>query len=446
MSKGDAERSHAIVIGGGIAGLLASRVLLNHFEQVTLLERDHYPEEPVFRAGVPQGRHVHVMLLRGQRALEKLFPGLKTKLLAQGAVERTYGAEGDGASLYYYGARCLQVPAVLQGWNCSRPFLEWHIRQELAKYAHLRIMEGSEVVHLLAEKTEHSVCGVQFRARTHIPTNETQELRGDLVIDASGSSSRVATWLEELGDAVPQEKTILTWVNYATRIYLPAEPNPWKEIAIQTTLPGRPAGAVMEVEGGRWIVSLTRAGQEPHFPTTEEGFLEFARQLPEPALYEAIKSASPISGVYGYRKVENRQRRFHRPPKGFITLGDALCSFNPLYGQGMTIAVLEAQLLDTCLRVSNGKKGLAHLFHKKATRLLAFPWLLAATADATARHTASGGQANYIERLSALFPYDQKAFLTFLEVIHMIRTPLALAHPLLVAKAFTHKWKKRKKL
>lgn len=445
MSRGNAERKSAIIIGGGIAGLLAARVLLNHFEQVTLIERDHYPEEPVFRAGVPQGRHVHVMLLRGQRALEGLFPGLQAKLLAQGAIERTYGAEGNGASLYYYGGRCPQIPPVLHGWNCSRPLLEWQIRQELAKYTHLRIIEGYEVVHLLSEKTAHAVCGVQFRARTNSPTNEIQELRGDLVIDATGSTSRAATWLEELGEAVPQESTIKTWVNYATRMYLPIEQSPWKEIAIQTTQPGRHAGAVMEVEGGRWLVSLTGVGKAQHPPTTEESFLAFAHTLSEQALYEAINSASPISPVYGYRKEENRRRRFRRQPEGFIVIGDALCSFNPLYGQGMTIAALEATLLDTCLRMHNGKRGFARAFQKKASRLLTFPWQLAATADSAAHLAASGEQArgfHYIEDLIALLPHDQKTLLTFLEVIHMLRSPLALIHPLLVAKVFVHKWKK----
>jgi 2-polyprenyl-6-methoxyphenol hydroxylase-like FAD-dependent oxidoreductase len=445
MLRETTSRTHAIVIGGGMAGLLTARVLLNHFEQVTILERDRYPAEPVFRAGVPQGRHVHLMLLRGQQALESLFPGLKAKLLARGAVKRTYGAEGEGASLYAYGTRCPQIPPVLQGWNCSRPLLEWHLRQELAAYEHLRIIEGHEVVHLLASPTERAICGVQFRERTHVFANDIQELRADLVVDASGSSSRVATWLQELGYVAPRERIIKTWVNYATRLYLPPKHSPWKEIAIQTTRPGRPAGALMEIEDGHWLVSLTGVGKEQHPPTTEEEFLAFARTVGEPALYEAIASATPLSPVYGYRKVENRQRQFRRQPEGLIVLGDALCSFNPLYGQGMTFAALEAQLLDRCLREQNGTKGVAHTFQKRAARLLIFPWQLAATADASARLAISGNRArgfHYIEDLLALLPHDQHALLTFLEVIHMVRTPLALAHPHLVAKVLAHKWRK----
>lgn len=440
MLRAKRGRTHAIVIGGGIAGLLAARVLVKHFEQVTLIERDHYPDAPVFRAGVPQGRHIHVMLLRGQRALEELFPGFTAKLLAQGAIERTYGAEGDGASLYYYGERCPQIPPVLQGWNCSRPLLEWQIRQELVAYPNLQIQEGQEVVHLLPEKMGYGVRGVQLRTRAHTPTPEAQELYADLVVDASGSSSRIATWFEELGEPLPRERTIHTWVHYATRRYLPPEQSPWKEIAIQTARPGRPAGAVMEIEGGYWLVSLTGVGKERAHPKTEEDFVAFAQALAEPALSQAVSSATPVSPVYGYRKVENRQRRLRHPLAGFIVLGDALCSFNPLYGQGMTIAVLEAQLLDICFRKYGKQSDVIGQFQKKIRRLLAFPWQLAATADRAASLASSKG-LNYTERLIALLPHDQKALLTFLKVIHMVQSPLALFHPMLLTKVFIHTWK-----
>src|SRR5579885_1570210 len=248
MSREESKRTHALVIGGGIAGLLAARVLLRHFERVTVIERDRYPEEPVFRAGVPQGRHAHIMLLRGQQALETLFPGLKATLLAQGAVERVYGAEGEGTSLYSYGGRCPQIPPVLRGWNCSRPFLEWHIRQQLANEARLQLVEGHEVVHFLASDAEHAIVGVQFRARAGSFPKDIQEIRADLVVDASGASSRAATWLRELGNATPRARTIDVCINYATCMYRPAEQSPWKEIAVQTTRPGRPAGALMEIE------------------------------------------------------------------------------------------------------------------------------------------------------------------------------------------------------
>jgi 2-polyprenyl-6-methoxyphenol hydroxylase-like FAD-dependent oxidoreductase len=425
-------RTHAIVIGGGMAGLLAARVLATHFEQVTLIERDHYPQEPAFRPGVPQGRQVHTTLLRGQRVLETFFPGLGTKLVARGAIERDYGNE----SLYYYGGRCPRIPPVLHGWNCSRLLLEWQIRQELGKYVQLQILEGYEVVHLLFDEERRSVNGVQFRVRNHHPHNAIQQMQADLVVDASGAASRTAHWLKELGYAAPKETVVNTYLGYATRFYEPPlhfRP-PWKGIAIQGTEQRRRGGVLMEIEGGRWVVVLSGVGKD-YPPTEPEAYLAFAQSLPDPSLYEAIKDARPISPIYGYRRTENCLRHFDRlrdQPEGLIVMGDAVCAFNPIYGQGITVAALQAQLLDTCLRSHQRPQGFARLFQRKVARLVVFPWQLAAASDA---RIAQKRKANrYIEYLIDLLPENQTVFLRFLEVVHMLRSPLALLYPTILAK------------
>jgi 2-polyprenyl-6-methoxyphenol hydroxylase-like FAD-dependent oxidoreductase len=441
MSRGSTEKKHAIIIGGGIAGLLAARVTANHFEKVTLIERDHYPDQPIFRAGAPQGRQLHFLPLRGQRTLEALFPGLGAKLLAQGAIERAYGAEGNGASIfYYYDGRCPQIPPIWHGWNCSRSLIEWQIRKEIETYSHIQIMEGHEVVRLLAEK-DHSICGVQFRARAYA-LNNLQELRSDLVIDASGATSHVVTWLKELGYAVPQEIRNETQVSYATRVYQPARSSPWKEIAIQLRPPYRQGAVLMEIEQGKWMIALSSTGKEELPPTNEERYLAFARALPENALGEAINSATPLSPIYGFRKNGNYMRRFKDQPEGFLILGDALCSFNPVYGQGMTVASLEAVLLDTCLR-KYPLKEVAGRFQKKAARLVASPWNLATSADADGNTPVK----KYIDGIAEILMHDRQTLLTFLAVIQMVRTPLALLHPMIVAKVLWYQLvtKRRKK-
>lgn len=430
------------MIGGGIAGLLAARVLINHFEQVTLIERDHYPADPSFRGGVPQARQVHTMLLRGQRALETVFPGLRTKLLKRGAIERDYGNE----SLYYYGARCPQLPSLpqLQGWNCSRLLLEWCIHQELAVYPQLHILEGYEVIHLLHE--EHNIRGVQFRARNHRnpKENAVQEVRGDLVIDASGVTSPTSRWLEELGYQAPRETVVNSFLGYATRFYeIPTPlPHPWKNIAIQATQQHYRGGVLMAIEAQQWMVVLAGGGKD-YPPTDEAAFLEFARSLPEQALYEAIKNARPLSPIYGYRRTENRRRHFEAmslQPEGFAVLGDAICTLNPLYGQGMTLAVLEALMLDRCLSVSKSEKGFARSLQRKLARLIDFPWKLATAADGRHAHmnVTKGWSQHYTEHLMALLPHDPVVLRTFLEVIHMLKSPIALLHPLIVAKVMVH--------
>jgi 2-polyprenyl-6-methoxyphenol hydroxylase-like FAD-dependent oxidoreductase len=434
------EKKHAIIIGGGIAGLLAARVAADHFKKVTLLERDHYPEKPVFRAGAPQGRQLHFLPLRGQHTLEVLFPGIGEKLLAQGAIKRAYGAEGADASIiYYYEGRCPQIPPLWHGWNGSRPLIEWQIRKEVEKYAHVEIMEGHEVVHLLAED-DHSVCGVQYRVRSNYSLNEPQELRGDLVIDASGATSHVVTWLKELGYEAPQEIRSETQVNYATQMYQPASTSPWKEIAIQLRPPHRRGAVLMEIEQGRWMVVLSSTGQEDLPPTTTESYLAFARALPEKALYEAIKSATPLSPIYGYRKKANYVRRFKSQPEGFLIMGDAVCSFNPVYGQGMTVASLQAILLDKCL----GKyslKDVGSKFQNKAARLVASPWNLATSADAD----GNGPVKRYIDGIAEILMFDKHTLITFMAVLQMIKSPFALLHPKIAAKVFWHQLGKKLK-
>lgn len=433
------QRNHAIVIGGGIAGLLATRILSNFFKQVTLIERDRYPDAPLFRPGVPQGRQVHTLLLRGQRTLETWFPGLREQLGTQGAIERDYGLE----SLYFYGGRCPQLATNLQGWTCSRLLLEWQIRQFVAHCPGVQVKENTEVIHLLFEKATNVVYGVQFRERqSGQPPKEMRELRGDLVVDASGASSHINEWLRELGFDEPPESVVNPHLGYATCLYQrPLQGAQWKAIAIQATEEHRRGGSLMEIEGGRWMVVLAGSGKD-YPPTQPDAYLEFAQSLPDQALYEAIQEATPLSPIYGYRRTENRWRhleRLKRQPEGLIVMGDALCMFNPLYGQGMTVAILQAQILARCLR-SRQKADFARIFQRKIARIIAFPWRLATAADARIieeQRTRSLSQ-RYMEGLIALLPRDPHVLLTFLEVLHMLRSPLALFHPQIVLKVVRH--------
>ena len=219
-SQKTAEQTHAIVIGGGITGLLAARVLLNHFARVTLIERDHYPENPVFRSGVPQGRQGHIFLLKGQQTIASLFPGIGEKLIKHGAIEQDYGSQ----TLYYYRwGRAPRLGPGLKGWNSSRLLLEWEIRQELLQYDQLELMQGYEVVQLLFQPRTGQIEGVQARKRTHDKPEEQamQEIKADFVVDASGSTSRAPQWLQELGFDLPKESEINTFLGYATRFYEP---------------------------------------------------------------------------------------------------------------------------------------------------------------------------------------------------------------------------------
>src|SRR5690349_16871493 len=229
---------HAIVIGGGIAGLLAARVLIKHFDRVTLIERDHYPDEPVFRAGVPQGRHLHVLYVRGQQILENLFPGITEKLLMRGAIESDFTND----YVYRFRAGWLpRTPSQLRGYTCTRLLLEWQVRQEVLAYQRIEMIQGHEVTGLVASDDLQSVTGVCLRERKPHMGGEQQEscIYADLVVDASGRSSRAPRWLEALDYSPPSETVINAFLGYATRVYTPpAEPaRTWKGMLIQSNPP-----------------------------------------------------------------------------------------------------------------------------------------------------------------------------------------------------------------
>lgn len=439
--------AHAIVIGGGMAGLLAARVLLNHFEEVTIIERDCYPQEPVFRPGAPQGRQVHILLLRGQHLLEDFFPGLTQKLLARGATPQDYA---NGILYNFGGGRCPHMAPLLQGWNCSRVLIEWQIHQELVTFPQLHILEGYEVIHLLFEQETSTVYGVQFRARNHQHPEENplQSLSADLILDTSGSSSRAPQWLKEIGYDQPKETETHIFLGYATRFYERCAETDQKSVVILPTQECSRGGALIEIERDRWMAVLS-GSQHDYPPTKDAGYLEFARSLPDQALYESLKQATPISSIYGHRRPTNRIRHFERLtrlPERFLVMGDAVCSFNPVYGQGMTVAALEAQTLDMCLSTWKGQKSFSRSFQRKIACVFAAPWQLALTAESLSTQQASHqsgslvqrGSCWYMGKVLSLLPYDPKVSLTFLQVLHMLRPPSTLIHPGVLLKVVHH--------
>jgi 2-polyprenyl-6-methoxyphenol hydroxylase-like FAD-dependent oxidoreductase len=448
--------SHAIVIGGGMAGLLSAHVVSQYFERVSLIERDHYPEGPVFRAGVPQGRHVHVLLVRGQHILEAFFPGLKEKLVAQGAMEGDFMAD---YGYFFPSGWYPPTPSRLKGYACSRPLLEWQVRQEVMAGERVSVIEEHEVVHLVGSRDGRAVTGVQMRARqrTGLAERELITLTADLVVDASGRDSQISNWLESLGYPRPPETVANPFLGYASRLYTPAsDPSrTWKGLLIQPDPPNRLRnGVIWPVEGGHWLVGLGGTGKD-YPPTDEDGFLAFVQSLPDPLFSEALKDAQPHSSIVGYRRTENRWRHFERLPRlpeGLVVLGDAVCTFNPIYGQGMTVAALGAVVLDESLRQQRrqGLTGWSRRFQRKLARMNKTPWQLAMASDS--RVPALEGKKpsglapvlyRYVDHLVELLPRDPFVGQTFSEVVHMIKSPRALFHPAIVARVLLHRSSRR---
>ncbi|AFZ29519.1 FAD-dependent monooxygenase [Gloeocapsa sp. BRSZ] len=435
--------SHAVVIGGSMAGLVTGRVLTKHFDTVTIIERDRFPDEPIPRQGVPQSHHNHVLLMRGAMILEELFPGLQAQLCAVGASQLDMAKDTVWLNPAGWGIRFNSGITMLAS---SRSLLEWGVRQQLMQCPQIRFVAESEVTSLLASADNTAITGVQVRSRQSYPGSSEQQILADLVVDASGRISKTPQWLITLGYKAPQETVINSHVGYASRIYqLPANvARDWQALYVQAVPPDvTRMGLMLPIEGGYWLVSLG-GGDRDYPPTDEAGFLEFARTLRSSILYDAIKDAKPLSPIVSYRATENRRRHYeklHRMPEGLIVTGDAACAFNPVYGQGMTTAAIAAETLDQCLK--QGLSGLGKRFQTQLAQVNAIPWTLATSEDYRYRGTEGKSPDQktklmhwYMDRLMLLSTKNIEVRSQFLQVMHMLKTPTALFHPKIVALVF----------
>jgi 2-polyprenyl-6-methoxyphenol hydroxylase-like FAD-dependent oxidoreductase len=443
--------SHAIIIGGSLAGLLASRVLAKHFDRVSIVEQDFLPEKPAPRPGIPQSRHLHLFLNRGKIILEEFFPGLEKELVAAGAPSL------DPRSIGWFspaGWASQFTPDLNDFIMFSRDLLDWQIRRRLAENTNVHFLEGGTVMGLLTNASRAEVTGVsvRFRDRHNQVNIHTENLNADLVVDASGKVSKTPQWLKSLGYQPPQETAINAFVGYASRIYkCSGKLSDTAPVFVSLGPPLRTrGGAIFPIEGNRWLVSLN-GGDRDYPPADEAGFLEFVRTLPTPTIYDAIKDAEAITPIYSYRGTENRLRHYERLPRypeNLIIIGHAVCTFNPIYGHGMTVAALDAQMLDQCLqkqreRYSEGNlKGFSRQFQQKLAKLHTIPWTFAISQDS--RYPGSeGAKLNLATRLTIdymnlvlkVLVSDPKVCQAFVEVVHMIESPAVLFHPSIAVKA-----------
>jgi 2-polyprenyl-6-methoxyphenol hydroxylase-like FAD-dependent oxidoreductase len=416
---------------------------------VTVVERDRLPAEPAPRAGAPQSHQIHIILARGMAELERLFPGLEAELLAAGAVR--FDFPGDVVWLGAAGWSQRFRPG-LTLLSCTRALLEWTIQRRLASLPAVTFLEGHEVTGLAVDPGATEVTGVHLRARPSAPAGlrSPAVLGADLTIDASGRGSRMPDWLQAIGYAPPDETVINPYLGYATRAY--ARPgrgdggnDDWRMLYIQASAPdnGR-FGAVLPVEGDRWLVGLCGYGRD-YPPTDDAGFLEFARNLRSPIVYDAIKQATPLSPVHGFRQTSNRWRHYERAerwPERLIVLGDAACTFNPVYGQGITTAALAGATLQDCLpahqggAAGGGLTGLAGRAHRELARTTKGVWLLATGEDL--RYPATEGARpglaarlmhRYLSRLFRVMTGNATVNAAFLDVANLVSPPTALLRP-----------------
>jgi 2-polyprenyl-6-methoxyphenol hydroxylase-like FAD-dependent oxidoreductase len=370
----------AVVIGAGLGGLSAAGALADHFDQVIVLERDTLPSEPAYRAGTPQARHVHGLLLSGQRALSKLFPGFEQDLAHAGAVPLKVGLDVRVERPGYD-----PFPQRDLGWcsyAASRPTIERAVRQRVESRANATLRQCCRVQDVLATPNGEAVTGVRYENAD----GASETIEADLVVDASGRGALTLALLQSIGRPLPEETTIGIDLGYATCIFaIPDDaPADWKGVMTfgQAPLNSR-GGLMLPLEGNRWMATVGgRHGDVP--PGDVEGFLTYASALRTPTIYNAIRHAKPLNAVARYGFPESVRRHFERLddfPRGLLPVGDAICRFNPVYGQGMSVAALEACLLQTLLgglgQHSNPLAALSSAFFAEMQALIETPWSVA---------------------------------------------------------------------
>ena len=459
--------THAVVIGGSLAGLCAARVLADHFEQVTVLDRDRFPTDAQHRKGVPQSRHPHAMLDAGRRQLERLFPGFDRTVLERGGLDLNPGL--DMAFLRAAGGwgRRRKSPVTLL--FASRILIESVIRELARKLENVRVLEETDVTGLLVQKEGGlRATGVAVRGADGAET----ELEADLVVDASGRSTRLPEWLEKLALPPIETDVVDARAGYSSRWYQGPRgadrPADWwwrclwvEPLADPTLNPEEQFfGVLFPCENDTWVVTTCSWGGEK-LARDPETFEHMISRLRTPVLAEAIALAEPISPVYASRSMQNTWRHYERwsgELAGFIATGDAVCGFNPVYGQGMSSASRCAGVLERCLQREDPRApAFPKRFFREQARFLRSPWMMAVSRDRQqARLEGDDGGAalrvgQWLRRLAAVYmqqvalaiPRDEKIGIALFEVANLSAEPPTLFRPAIVARTMRARLRQR---
>ena len=420
---------HALVVGASMAGLLAARVLADAYEGVTVVERDALPGGPTPRRGVPQGRHVHALLESGRATMEDLLPGFGEDLLSAG------GLMIDGGSdfrFYDEGGYFADTGERLEVYAGSRPLIEHVVRRRLESHEAVQIRDECQFTGYLVGGDGESVDGIGVREAD----GGEMALHADLVVDATGRTSRTPNWLEEHGYEPPRVDEVRIDVTYSSA-HVERPPDDRRLFLIPPSAPRTFGGAAFPVEGDRWLVTLAGVhGEEP--PAAPEDFADFASRLPTPELARLLDRHRLLSGdAERYPFPSNRRRRYEaldRFPSGLVVIGDAVASFNPIYGQGMSVAALEALQLHHTLASADGA-DLARPFFDRAADVVDIAWNLAVGSDFGFEQTTGPKPRGtdllnrYLARLFRRAHRDGSLAKDFYRVLTLERPPQSLLRP-----------------
>jgi 2-polyprenyl-6-methoxyphenol hydroxylase-like FAD-dependent oxidoreductase len=373
MTRTPTRFRHVVLIGGSMAGLAAARVLADHADAVTILDRDNLSAGARPRRAVPQGNHAHALLAGGARSIEALFPDIMAEMVADGAaiLEFNDGTWYQGG----YRARSLVERKVV---SASRPFIEGHLRRRVAALPNVSISSGTSVEGLVAE-------GGRVRGVRVSDESTTSVLEADFVVDCSGRGSPADRWLTEIGFEPPAVSEVRCDVRYSSMILQRSvgDIDGTFAVIIETPPEGKLAAFLLPIEDGRWMATIASCCGAVA-PRDEKGFRAIAARLPSPEMAMVLHHAEPLTAVATHRLPTSKRRHYEkqrRVPAGFVALGDSVCSFNPKYGQGMSSAILQAVALGEVVAANTTDDHLARAFYRRAAKVLAAPWQIAVVTD-----------------------------------------------------------------
>jgi 2-polyprenyl-6-methoxyphenol hydroxylase-like FAD-dependent oxidoreductase len=425
---------HVIVIGASIGGLLTARMLRNHFEKITILEKDTVNDFPESRKGQPHTKHLHGLLPAGLNVMLQYFPTLMYELKQAGAMIIDFA---ESMQWFTHGGYRksfnMGMPAVFS----SRPLLEQVIRKNVLNTPGIELRDNITVKKLITTEDTTTVVGVETELKDE---KQSSFLYSDLIIDVSGRGAKTFQWLKEMEYDVPPVSEVKINIGYATRLFERDANNPNSKKWFFNT-PVAPfeygSGGAFPIDGNRWIVTLS--GWHGKYPETDEqSFNEYARNLSANDVYNIVSTCKPVSDISQYKYASSLRKHYeklNRFPVGYLVLGDAMCSFNPIYGQGMTSAALQVKALDELLQTGIADIKLSKAFFSKAAKIIDIPWRLSVGEDFRYTETTGPKPAGvnlinkYVSKVHKATLKDKVVCEAFLKVMSLLKSPTSLFHP-----------------
>ncbi|WP_462413233.1 FAD-dependent oxidoreductase [Neobacillus sp. Marseille-QA0830] len=429
-------REKAIILGGGISGKLAARVLSDFYQEVIVLERDSEPSGPFPRKGALQGNHIHALLHAGEHGLEKLFPGITEKFYSTGAVKIN---STQDLAWFHHGVWKHRYDGGYTTTLQTRPHLEWHIGESIKTLPNVTIHYNCSFKEYIYEENENRIVGVDCTEG-----GSSNSLYGDLIVDASGAASFTTGWLKGRGLHISEEKVKIGLSYISKKFQLPDHQD--RDWTIKLVYPNPPqekiGGTISKVEGNQYIVTFIGYHDEideKEVLRNEDSFIELAKKLPKSDIYQELKDAAPLSQTSVFRVPHITWRKYDQMkqlPEGLLLIGDTICRIDPVFGQGMSIAILEALALQKLLTKQNqSQQHLIRAFHKQAAKIIAPIWSMVLTEDF--RYPSTTGKRPmglsflqwYSRNIFLLSAEDKRTYNSFIKVMNLVRPMTILMTP-----------------